>query len=85
MIQANLPKKYWNILWNMLQNQKNMITHSTTQKTLYETLYGEHLNYLHHIPPFCCKMIYHPAVDRKPTFNALLRDGIYIGNDGGRV
>lgn len=64
---------------------KIIVMHSKTKKVSHDVAFGQPSKAVKHLKPFGCRMMYHPVVDKLPTFAKRLREGLCLGPEGGGI
>ena len=74
---------YWHHAIKHVTTARNIVEHSVTKKVPHDAAFGEPSPNIKHLRPFGCRMLYHPVVDKLPTFKNRLEEGICLGHEGG--
>ena len=82
--QARLPLTYWTHALEHVTKGRNVIVHSATGKPPYTDIFGHSAEYVKHMRPFGCRVLFQRVQKKLEKFEGRLREGICLGNlDGG--
>ena len=85
IIQAKLPKSYWNYALRHVTDCRNVLPHSGTNKIPYEVVFGHQSNDVHHIRPFGCRVEFLPTTKKISPFSPRTDTGINLFHEGGGI